>query len=67
MASRVSSDLLLAGSLPVGSSDEGLRAGAEYFGELVAALSDGESGERGAWVGYERNRVVHAQSGRRGR
>ncbi|HLR97567.1 MAG TPA: hypothetical protein VK053_23810 [Jiangellaceae bacterium] len=57
MTSRVSSDLLLVGSLPVASSDEGMRAGAEYFGDLVPALSDGESGERGAWVGYERNRV----------
>lgn len=57
MASRVSADLLLVGSLPVGSSEEGLRAAGQYFGDLVPAVPDGEAGERAAWVGYERNHV----------
>jgi hypothetical protein len=46
------------GSLPAGSTDEALRAGAELFGDLVFALPDGETGPRAAWVGYERERLV---------
>jgi hypothetical protein len=55
---RVTSPLLLVGSLPVESTDAAFRAGAEFFGDLVFALPDGETGARAAWVGYERERLV---------
>jgi len=58
MAPRVSSDLLLVGSLPAASTDAALRAASEFFGDLVFALPDGETGPRAAWVGYERERLV---------
>jgi hypothetical protein len=58
MAPRVTSKLLLVGSLPAGSAEEALRAGGELFGDLVFALPDGETGPRAAWVGYERERLV---------
>jgi hypothetical protein len=58
MTRRVDSDLLLVGSLPVDSTDDGFRWGAELFGGLVAALPDGESGARGAWVGYDRTTLL---------
>lgn len=58
MTSRVTSDLLLVGSLPADSADTALRAGAELFGDLVFALPDGETGPRAAWVGFERERLV---------
>jgi hypothetical protein len=58
MTPRVRSDLLLVGSLPATSTDEALRAGAEFFGDMVFALPDGETGPRAAWVGFERERLV---------
>ena len=58
MASRVTSPLLLVGSLPAPSTDAALRAGAEQFGDLVFALPDGETGARSAWVGYEREQLA---------
>src|SRR6202451_2005098 len=58
MAPRVSSGLLLVGSRPAGSADSALRAAAGFFGDLVFALPDGETGPRAAWVGYERERLV---------
>ncbi|HEY2601278.1 MAG TPA: hypothetical protein VGI67_06955 [Thermoleophilaceae bacterium] len=58
MASRASSELLLVGSLPADSTDTALRAGAEFFGDLVFALPDGETGPRAAWVGFEREQLV---------
>lgn len=58
MSRRVDADLLLVGSLPVDSPDEGFRAGAELFGDRVAALPDGESGARGAWVGHDRTTLL---------
>jgi hypothetical protein len=58
MGSRMSSDLLLVGSLPADSAESAFRDGAELFGDLVAALPDGETGPRAAWVGYERERLV---------
>jgi hypothetical protein len=58
MAQRVTSPLLLVGSLPADSTDAALRDGAELFGDLVFALPDGETGRRAAWVGYERERLV---------
>jgi hypothetical protein len=58
MTRRVDSDLLLVGSLPVDSTDDGFRWGAELFAGLVAALPDGESGARGAWVGYDRTTLL---------
>jgi hypothetical protein len=63
MAPRVSSDLLLVGSLPADSTETALRAGGEYFGDLVFALPDGETGPRAAWVGYERERLVRDTPG----
>jgi hypothetical protein len=58
MARRVNSDLLLVGSLPVSSTEEAFRKGAEQFGDLVFALPDGETGPRVSWVGYERERLA---------
>jgi hypothetical protein len=63
MAGRVTSDLLLVGSLPVANTDEAFRHGAELFGDLVFALPDGETGPRAAWVGYERERLVRPAEG----
>ena len=54
---RVTSDLLLVGSLPAENSEAAFRAGAELFGELVFALPDGETGPRAGWVSYERERL----------
>ena len=47
MAGRITSTLLLVGSLPVDSTEEAFRAGAELFGDLVFALPDGETGPAG--------------------
>jgi hypothetical protein len=58
MSSRVTSDLLLVGSLPAESTESALRAGAQLFGDMVFALPDGETGPRAAWVGYERERLT---------
>src|SRR3989442_990537 len=58
MGSRMSSDLLLVGSLPADSAESAFRAAAELFGDMVAALPDGETGPRAAWVGFERERLV---------
>ena len=58
MSGRVTSELLLVGSLPAASTDEAFRAGAELFGDMVFALPDGETGPRAAWVGYEREFLV---------
>lgn len=58
MSPRVSSDLLLVGSVPAASAEEALRAGAANFAGLVFALPDGETGPRSSWVGYERERLV---------
>jgi hypothetical protein len=63
MAPRVNSDLLLVGSLPADSADSALRAAAGFFGDLVFALPDGETGARAAWVGYERERLVRPNPG----
>jgi hypothetical protein len=63
MAPRVTSDLLLVGSLPAGSTETALRTAGELFGGLVFALPDGETGPRAAWVGYERERLVRPNPG----
>jgi len=63
MAPRVTSDLLLVGSLPAASTDAALRAASDLFGDLVFALPDGETGPRAAWVGYERERLVRPHPG----
>jgi hypothetical protein len=55
---RVTSDLLLVGSLPADSTEAAFEAGARHFGDLVFALPDGETGPRAAWVGYERERLA---------
>jgi hypothetical protein len=53
MPSRITSDLLLVGSLPAASTEEALRTGGELFGDLVFALPDGETGPRALWAAYE--------------
>jgi hypothetical protein len=58
MNQRVTSELLLVGSLPAASTDEALRAAAELFGDMVFALPDGETGPRTGWVGYERETLM---------
>jgi hypothetical protein len=58
MSVRVTSELLLVGSLPADSTEAAFRAGAGHFGDLVFALPDGETGPRAAWVGYERERLA---------
>src|SRR5207253_10928125 len=58
MSPRVRSELLLVGSLPAETTESALRDAAEFFGDLVFALPDGETGPRTAWVGYERERLV---------
>jgi hypothetical protein len=63
MAPRVNSELLLVGSLPANSTESALRAAAGFFGDLVFALPDGETGPRAAWVGYERERLVRPNPG----
>jgi len=63
MARRVNSELLLVGSLPADSADGALRAAAGFFGDLVFALPDGETGPWAAWVGYERERLVRPNAG----
>jgi hypothetical protein len=63
MAPRVSSELLLVGSLPADSVDSALRSAAGFFGDLVFALPDGETGPRAAWVGYDRERLVRPTPG----
>ena len=63
MSPRVQSELLLVGSLPAASTEEALREGSEFFGDLVFALPDGETGPRAAWVGYERERLMKPNPG----
>src|SRR5258708_30631205 len=63
MARRVNSELLLVGSLPASSTDSALRYAAGFFGDLVFALPDGETGPRAGWVGYERERLVRPHPG----
>jgi hypothetical protein len=63
MAPRVSSDLLLVGSLPADSTENALRAASDLFGDLVFALPDGETGPRAGWVGYERELLVRPNPG----
>ena len=63
MSPRVDSRLLLVGSLPAESTEAALRAGSNFFGDLVFALPDGETGPRAAWVGFERERLVRPNPG----
>jgi hypothetical protein len=63
MARRVDSDLLLVGSLPAQSTESALRQAAQFFGNLVFALPDGETGLRATWVTYERERLVRPNPG----
>jgi hypothetical protein len=58
MAKRVHSELLLVGSLPADSAESALRSAAGFFGDLVFALPDGETGPRAGWVSYEREKLV---------
>jgi hypothetical protein len=58
MPGRVMSEIMLVGSLPADSTDAAFRAGAKFFGDLVFALPDGETGPRAGWVGYERRTLA---------
>ena len=62
-ARRVNSGLLLVGSLPADSAESALRSAAGFFGDLVFALPDGETGPRAGWVSYERERLVRPNEG----
>jgi hypothetical protein len=62
-ARRVNSELLLVGSLPADSAESALRSAASFFGDLVFALPDGETGPRAGWVSYERERLVRPNEG----
>jgi hypothetical protein len=63
MARRVNSELLLVGSLPADSAESALRSAAVFFGGLVFALPDGETGPRAGWVSYEREKLVRPNDG----
>ena len=63
MTRRVNSDLLLVGSLPADSTEGALRSAGEFFGDLVFALPDGETGPRAGWVSYERERLARPNPG----
>ena len=63
MTRRVDSDLLLVGSLPADSTEGAFRSGGEFFGDLVFALPDGETGPRAGWVSYERERLARPNPG----
>lgn len=63
MVRRVSSELLLVGSLPSDSTEGALAAAAGFFGDMVFALPDGETGPRAGWVSYERERLVRPNAG----
>jgi hypothetical protein len=63
MARRVNSELLLVGSLPADSTESALRSGGSFFGDLVFALPDGETGARKNWVSYERERLCRPNEG----
>src|SRR6202012_5711578 len=63
MARRVDSELLLVGSLPADSTEGALRSAAGFFGDLVFALPDGETGRRGGWVTYEREDLARPNPG----
>jgi hypothetical protein len=58
MTRRVNSDLLLVGSLPADSTEGAFRSASQFFGDLVFALPDGETGPRAGWVSYERERLA---------
>jgi hypothetical protein len=58
VTARVTSELLLVGSLPTPSAEEAFRAGAGLVGDLVPALPDGESGPLGAWVAFDRTQLL---------
>src|SRR5579872_3907574 len=63
MTRRVNSELLLVGSLPADTTEGALRSAAGFFGELVFALPDGETGPRAGWVSYEREKLVRPNEG----
>lgn len=53
MSRRINSELLLVGSLRAASTEEAVRVDGEFFGDLVFALPDGETGRRVLWAQYE--------------
>ena len=63
MPARISSDLLLVGSLPAASTEEALRVGGELYGDLVFALPDGETGPRALWAAYDEVTLVEPNAG----
>src|ERR1700744_6328581 len=63
MARRGDSELPLVGSLPADSTEWGLRSAGDFFGDLVFALPDRETGPRAGWVSYERERLARPNPG----
>lgn len=57
--SRVTSPLMLVGSLALDSTEAALAATSDVIGSHVAALPDGESGYRSNWVNYQAYFVHH--------
>jgi hypothetical protein len=52
-------DLLLVGSIQLGSADAVLRALADTVSRFVPSLPDGETGPRSGWIGYLARDVYH--------
>jgi hypothetical protein len=50
--------MMLVGSLPAESSESALRQAAGLFGDMVAALPDGETGPRASWSRYEKTTLT---------
>lgn len=55
----VSGDVLLVGSVPLGSAEDVLRTCGRALGSHVPALPDGETGDRSIWIVYQAYRVFH--------
>src|SRR6185295_16369358 len=49
---RITSELLLVGSIPLSSAAEVFETSHRYLGPYLACLPDGESGPRTIWIGY---------------
>jgi len=59
MASRMTGDLLLLGTVPLHDTDDVFRTCGPLFGDAVTCLPDGETGPRQFWVNYEAHFLFH--------
>lgn len=57
--SRMTKDLLLVGSVPLGSTEEVLRTCGELVGSYVPSLPDGERDDRSYWIDWLALHVYH--------